>query len=431
MFPRLLTRLHSNRLSSSALLALVLFMAGIFSIAGCGDEESPDADTIVIGGIFHTEASATARLRLQGVQMAVEEINAAGVLPTIEVVNVSPAGADGNVTVELTQSAVQNLHDEHQAVGVVSLFSSIANTIIEVTQTAPYDTLVQCNCSATSPALNDLDQNHTFYRTVRDDNAQGELVLTLIEENEWERVALYWIDDSYGNGLSEVLRDGSEAFDRSFPTGEYDVTSNLSDLADLLDSTPDVIVVIGFDQQAGPIFDHVTTEGYSGAIVVTDGAVNSTFFTHTPGVAEWIASGNVLMGTSVDNQGEDHYDTFDSAFRARWGEAPNPFSSNAYDCTYLFALSLLKAAAGEDNLNSASVKQQMQSFQNSTGVEVGIGSNALIAARAAITAGSSVTFNGASGEIVFDADGERIIQNKLTWVPNATGDDWVRGTVYP
>jgi hypothetical protein len=73
----------------------------------------------------------------------------------------------------------------------------------------------------------------------------------------------------------------------------------------------------------------------------------------------------------------------------------------------------------------------MQSFQDPNGVEVGIGRDGFMAAYEAITNGDPITYNGASGRIVFDAYGERLNQSKVAWAPNEDGDAWERGTVYP
>ena len=79
-------------------------------------------ETIVIGAVFHDDVSDSAKSRLQAIEMAVAEINASGVLEkTVEVVNLRPTDGDSASADKAAQRA-QELYDDYDAVGVISLF---------------------------------------------------------------------------------------------------------------------------------------------------------------------------------------------------------------------------------------------------------------------------------------------------------------------
>ena len=56
------------------------------------------------------------------------------------------------------RNAPKELYDDYDAVGVISLFSSLGRAIIGVTNQSEYD-FVQCNVSASNPYLNDSASN--------------------------------------------------------------------------------------------------------------------------------------------------------------------------------------------------------------------------------------------------------------------------------
>ena len=109
------------------------------------------------------------------------EINASGVFDkTIEVVNLRPTDGD-SASADKAAERAQELYDDYDAVGVISLFSSLGRAIIGVTNQPEYD-FVQCNVSASNPYLNDsasntaeepTDTEDNFYRTVASDFLQG------------------------------------------------------------------------------------------------------------------------------------------------------------------------------------------------------------------------------------------------------------------
>lgn len=423
------------------------FLVAVGMLAGCpADIESEDG--IVLGAVFHDGISEAARLRLDGMRMAAEEINEADVLGApLQVVNYSPAlgdAADGDKAAANTRE----LYDERGAVGITSLFSGLGQAIIEVTNTDEYGDLVQCNCSASNPSLNDpqaegSDRNDTFYRTVVTDLFQARLMVEVLQEHPWSQVGVYYLDDSFGQGLRSALLDELAALeqaevtlDLSHPEGEFDLDANTEALdqivMDSIVGEVDVVILATLKAQSPHIVRYLTEHGYAGGILLSDGAVTNDVFTVATDLAEWLGGDNVLMATEPDNYGGANSAQFVAAFQERYGVDSNTYSSTAYDCVFALALAMLYA--GEDLPTAAGVKQGMSRFKvpNQTGDEerVTLGTEGFVDAAAVIEAGGAVVFDGASGQLAFDAEGDRPSQGMHTLVPDEDTNGWIVEHVY-
>ncbi len=421
---------------SSLLLSLACTVA---LCAACDDEEGGSSETpIVLGAIFHDDVSPAAASRLRAIELAVDHVNEAGVFNRPLVVrNLSPALGDGVDAMRAADNARQ-LHDEHAAVGVVTLFSSIGAAVIEVTNSAGYESFVQCSCSATNVDLNNPekssgDQNDTFYRTVVSDAFQGGLQLALIAENGWTKVGVFYVDDPFGAGLASLLRDGlggDLAFDASFPPGEFNTVASAGDLDAIVAASQagelDVLVLPVLKAHSPPIIKHLTDAGYEGALLLSDGARADDVFLVANGLGAWLGAGHVMLGTEADTLGGASSSAFEAAFLDAAGEAPDTFSSTAYDCAFAFALALL-SAGDEAEFVPAEVKAGIAQFKQdrpADAVEVGIGAAGVRAAADAIAAGKMVDYQGASGRLVFDELGDRPEQGMRTFGPNADATGW-------
>ena len=426
---------------------ILLFTLGFFVLASCGDDDADtdttpgggeDSDALVIGAIFHDDVSDSARLRLRAIDLAVEHINESGVFEqTLEVVNLRPTQGD-SASAEKAAEKARELYDSYDAIGVISLFSSLGQSIIGVTNEAEYD-FVQCNVSASSPLLNDAssstadaptDTADNFYRTVASDILQGGEMVSLAQSNGWSKIGVYYVDDAFGNGLKDVLETGlagSISSDHvvSFASGEYDISSEASALDSLITGGLDAIILPTLKESSPFIVDYLTSNNFTGAIVLSDGAKTDNIFTTADSLEAWLAvDGNSMIGTEPNNFAGVNSDAFSAAFSARFNEEPNSYSPTAYDCAMAFAHALLQSST----LDRAAIKAGMRSFKesNRTSSEttVGIGAAGLVDAKAVYDSGDGVNYEGASGRIIFDDTGDRLELGIRTFSPSKDSGSW-------
>ncbi len=409
-------------------------------LAGCGDDPVDEA-SIVIGSVIPIDISAAAKSRWQALKLAIDDVNASGVFAQpLTVVNLTPSrgdSADPNTAAEHAKA----LHDTHGAVAVVSIFSSLGEAIIGVTNSSGYDSFVQCNASGTRISLNDAseersDKNDTFYRTVVNDSFQGALMSKVINEQGWTKVGVYWLDDAFGSGLRSVFLSkwgGMPAYDESFPAGDFvaaaqktklDRIVSLSQAGDL-----DVIVVPALQASTAAIVAYLTDNGYVGGIMLSDGGRDRGLFAAATGLGAWLGvAGNVLVGTAADGFGGKNSAAFRDAYVAAFMEEPNIFAPTTYDCGTALAYSLVYAG-DKASYVPADVKANFGKFivdnRPATAVEAGVGSMAFANGAQVIKGGGHVDYQGASGRVEFDASGDRPAQGMETYGPNMSATDWI------
>ena len=432
---------------------LLILGVCVFGMAACsGDDDTSSTpsggngsngggtaeESIVIGAVFHDDVSDSAKSRLQAIELAVSEINDSGVFDkSVEVVNLRPTDGD-SASAEKAAERARELYDDYDAVGVISLFSSLGRAIIGVTNDADYD-FVQCNVSASNPYLNDSTSNtaeeptdveDNFYRTVASDFLQGGEMVNIVQNEGWTKVGIYYVDDAFGNGLKGVLTDGlgdvvSSSHVVAFASGEYDVASEAANLDSMISGGLDAIILPTLKESSPFIVDYLTSNNFSGTILLSDGAKTDDIFTAADSLETWLGvEGNAMVGTEPNNFAGANSAVFTTAFEAEFSEEPNTYSPTAYDCAMAFAHAMLKAG-GTDR---ASIQSGLQSFKESNRgtneTRVGIGSSGLSAASAAYAAGESVSYEGASGRIIFDDTGDRLELGIRTFSPSLTDGSW-------
>ena len=425
---------------------VVCIAAASLSMTACGDDGSKKTvKSIIIGGVFIDDVDEAARLRLNAVRMAAEEMTAAGVLPLPVTVDNRPASKGGAADKDLAAEEAKKLHDVG-AVGVVTMYSSIAGAINAVTNVAPYDDFVQCSSSATSPVLNNptssdpgADKSDVFYRTVVNDTVQGALLSKLLEEIGNKNVAIYYQKGPFGEGIKDVvsstLPSDFSVTVIEFPESEFSVATNQDDLNGLIDGGYDVVLVAAVQSPSSEITNYLTAHDYRGVILLTDGASDDALFSVATTVGTWLQkAGNDLLGVNPDNYAGVNSAGFRAAFKAKYDEEPNSYSSTAYDCGYAIGLSLLLAGA-KDTYVPQDVKTNIAAFKEenrgAAPTVVGIGKAGFAAAATSIANGEDIVFEGASGELIFDSTGDRPRQPIYTYEYDPdTGNTWKRRTCY-
>jgi ABC-type branched-subunit amino acid transport system substrate-binding protein len=107
-------------------------------------------------------------------------------------------------------------------------------------------------------------------------------------------------------------------------------------------------------------------------------------------------------GTGPSTPSTPAYSAYASAFMAKYGKAADPgtFSPNVYDAAYLLA-GAMQAGGKAD---SATIKSNIRTVANPPGTTFGPGQWTQM--RAALVAGTDVNYEGSSGSVDLDANGE-------------------------
>ena len=108
-------------------------------------------------------------------------------------------------------------------------------------------------------------------------------------------------------------------------------------------------------------------------------------------------------------------DIFNTLFEAKYGHAAHPFSTNAYDSIFLIALAIEMAGTATDG---AAIRDALRKVANPPG-EV-VTANEFAKAVDFIRRGIAVNYEGASGSVDFDENGDSYAPVGVWEIRNAT-----------
>lgn len=183
---------------------------------------------------------------IAGVNLAVEEVNAAGgVLGQ----DISITHRDsGDTTTDIATQSVTDLLSQNVSAIVGAASSGVSKTVINQITGAG---VVQFSPANTSPEFTDWDDNGLYFRTAPSDVLQGRTLGNYIMTCGAQTVGMITLNDSYGTGLQSNIQETVEAAggqvvaNEMFNTGDSQFSSQVDAIAA---AKPDAIVLISFDE---------------------------------------------------------------------------------------------------------------------------------------------------------------------------------------
>ena len=237
-----------NRISADeALVEAESPASSIVDLVPVGVEREGDG-ILKIGSIM-PETGSLAFLgapEFAGLEYAIAEINAAGgVLGNP--VEYSKGDSGDTSTDTATVTATRLLGEGVDAmVGPAS--SGVALTIIDQVTAAGVTLFSPAN---TSPALSTYDDKGLYFRNAPPDGLQGAIVANLVLEDGAASAYILNLDDSYGNGIADVVAAvleesgvtvlGQKAYDPTAASFDAEVD-------EIVAADPDAIILISFDE---------------------------------------------------------------------------------------------------------------------------------------------------------------------------------------
>lgn len=246
---------------NTAKRSLVLLGAASLALAGCGSdsgssEESASAsasiatgDGVLKVGTLLPQTGSLAFLgppEIAGVDLAIEEINAAGGVlgEDVEVIPGDSGDTSTNVASQTVDRAISQGADS--IIGAAS--SSVSLSVIDKITSSG---LQQVSPANTSPELSTYPDNGLYARTAPPDTFQGAVMGDLIAADGYTSLAILALDDAYGTGLADNVESAyTAAGGQVVSTQIYDpkAASFEAEVSEAKGSNPEAIIVIGFDE---------------------------------------------------------------------------------------------------------------------------------------------------------------------------------------
>jgi len=183
-----------------------------------------------------------------GVQVAIDELNAAGGVLGQEVVY-SP-GDSGDTTTDQANQTVDRLLSENADVIIGAASSSVTQTIIDKVTNAG---VVLFSPANTSTVFTDYPDKGLYFRTAPPDVYQGDVLGQFVVGDGNQTVGIIFLNDDYGVSLSaqaeKTITDSGAEVVASI-TYDPAATSFDSEVDQLVAADPDAIIVIGFNESS-------------------------------------------------------------------------------------------------------------------------------------------------------------------------------------
>ena len=318
-------------------------LASVSLLGACGNGESTatedaalydDRDTILIGSLFANSGAYTAygQPQTNAVQLAVEEINAAGGVngKQLELVEYDYSSEETEASSLATRLATED--QVSLIIGPDTSGSSLA-----ALQQASQDNIPLLSPSA---SLDDFTVDSsgevvdTAWRVAYSDSYQGEaLAQFAVEEFGATKAAILGDNSSdYAVGLLTTFEEsfpGEVVITENFTADETDFSAVLTNIAG---TDFDVLFVPGYYEQAGPIIKQAREMGITQPILGPDGFGNSQLY-ELAGTANL---NDVFYTTQFSSLSEEeHVQNFLTNYEEKFGQSADMFSAMAYDATYV------------------------------------------------------------------------------------------------
>ena len=324
---------------------------------------------------------------------------------------------DSQTSAEAAKKAAEKLISENKVAAIIG--SSSSGVIVPVAEmvTSPKNILM-ISPGATSPFITHLPHDSDkdmLFRTCPSDTLQG-VVLGKLAASLYKTASVVYVNNPYGQGLARQ-------FQRSFvhhggfvytmiPHGEEVASSYVEPLRNafgrMYSTKPfrsgqsDVLCVISYPEQA-KVFVKEAIEVYKCKhFLFTDG-------TKSEELAATVGTDKLegMFGTAPGVAVGEAFLKFDADYTNEYGEFPkSPFIANAYDAAAVIGLAAYAAKVRGLPQTSTNIREQLRTVANPPGTFIGPGEFKL--AFEMLSAGKSINYEGASGTIDFDENGDVI-----------------------
>jgi ABC-type branched-subunit amino acid transport system substrate-binding protein len=407
-----------NRMKLWRAVALIGSMALVLAVAACGDDDDDDGGggpseeaaeasfDLTIGGIFPLtgDLSQFGPTGQNALELAVKEANSAAKEAGAEI-TVEGAVEDDETNPQSGQSAATKLVSDGASCMVAAYASGVTIPIAE--SVSSRQSVPQITPASTAASITELEDNGFVFRTAPSDALQAQVLADAVEQDLGGTdftLSLAARNDPYGDGLINAFKEsweekGGQTTEGSPVLYDPEQASFNSEADQILSGNPDAYVIVDFEDPYAKV----------GAALVRSGDFDGTkLFT-----ADGLAFGSPISRTTVPEQALDGArgtrpvspeqtsaaKAFDALVKES-GTDRNTFDAQTFDAGLLCFLGAVAAGSAEGE----AIKDQLQAVSSAPGTKYTW--EQLPQAVEALRNGDDIDFEGVSGPIDFDENGD-------------------------
>ncbi|MGO4691402.1 ABC transporter substrate-binding protein [Glaciibacter sp. 2TAF33] len=328
--------------------------------------------------------------QVAGTTLATQDINAANLGIKVETI----VRDEGDTTTDVATVSVTDLLSQNVSAIVGAASSAVSRTVIDQITGAG---VVQMSPSNTGLDFTTYPDKGLYWRTAPSDLLQGEVLGNLIAEDGNSTLGLIVLNDAYGTGLAEATTKAFESAKGKvvatslFNTGDSNFATQI---ADVTAANPDAIAVISFDQSK-IIIPQLVGTGFAGdKLYFVDGNLVDYSKDFAPGLIA--GSKGTKPGLDLSKLGDftDRLKKIDPSL------TDFTYAAESYDAVVLIAL----AAYAANDVKGQSIADYLRQVSGGTGD--GAKATDFKSAATALKAGKQTNYDGFSGPITFDKNGD-------------------------
>jgi branched-chain amino acid transport system substrate-binding protein len=331
-------------------------VSALFLIIGC--KPNATENQITIGAVLPLtgDAAQWGVAAQRGIQIAVDETNAAG---GVRGSKVQILFEDDQLQPKVGTEAMQKLVNVNKVPAVIGSISS--SVTLAIAPIAERNKVVLISPASTS---HDITTAGDFiFRTIPTDVYEGGYMAKFaFNERKFRKVAVLAVNAAGTQGMADSFKQtflglsGTVTAHELVPQGATDFRASVSKA---IGTQPDAIYVVGFPLETGHIIKQLVELGFRGQILSAQPAEDP----EVRKIAGSAADGVILTTTSIDPEtGSPTTKAFVAQYRSRFQSEPPVFSYEAYD-----AAKLVMQAMAERSIDGPSIRDFLYSVRDYDG----------------------------------------------------------------
>jgi neutral amino acid transport system substrate-binding protein len=392
---------------------------GSVPVANNSPAGSGDSQGLKLGSLFSStgDIASIAQPLPTVAKMAVDTVNACGGVNGAPVTLISE---DDQSDPSAGTTAMTKLVSIDKVAGVVGSFASSISTAAADIAVKNQVTII--SPGSTSPAFTERAKQGVYQgywaRTAPPDTYQSQAMAQLAIKKGYKRVATIAINNDYGVGFEKQFvaafkKLGGTVVNEAKPT-RYDAkgASFSSEVKEALQDKPQALAAIVYPESGSILLKDAYEQGLSKGVTIMlpDGAYSPKF----PEQVGKTADGKFILDGAIGTVPGAHGKALED-FNKKWAATGKPLTSylqHTWDAT---ALLMLAAQAAKTNTGEG-IKSKLHEVAGGPGEEV----SDLCQAMTMIKAGKKINYQGASGNVDIDAQGD-VIGTYDIWQVQADG----------
>ncbi len=404
-----------QRLFARSTWSLALCAALILCCALTVTERSDAADCTTRIGAVLPASMEWGQPIVRSAQFAVDIYNDAG---GVKGCPVELLIGDTEVNPEIGVDTAKYLVEVENVPVLLGAVSSEVSLPVLQSVTAPAN-VMQMSCCSSSKAFTDIAQagqtKGLWFRTFATTRNQAAVAAKLVQEQNYKSVGIFYKNDDWGQDIGQLVAADLESLGVNV-TASIAVndggSSYSSEVAEMLDSIPEALYLAVHPAEAIPLLKQWLSLGGTQKMVLAQ-VLRSDGFRDGIGLeflSESIGYDSALSGARSAGQ-------FINMYRGQYGKEPSePGVTNSFDATMISLLAM--EAAPEPT--GVSIAASVSRVTDPAGVPIFPNVQGLAEARRAFAEGKTVSYHGANGAIVFDANGD-VSAPAMAWSFTDTG----------